>query len=94
MWENMGKASRETEKNRVKPSRAGFGRVQVFLTDDKQTSGGTFTICREGAADGKLPEMHRMALIFREPSEEGCPVLCECVRQPWVPFQWPLKAAL
>lgn len=38
MWENMGKASRETEKNRVKPSRAGFGRVQVFLTDDKQTS--------------------------------------------------------
>lgn len=102
MWENMGKASRDWTNQREQ------SQEELVLEESQcfwwrwqcgQRCGVVFAVYREGAADGNLPEMHRMTLmcrgqVRRDIPEIRCAALCECVRQPWVPFQWSLKVAL
>lgn len=72
IWERQ-EETEQTRGSKVKRSWL-WKSCSVFVGGDcGQNRGIVFTIYREGAADGKLPEMHRMTLMCRGPSEERYP---------------------
>lgn len=96
MWGNMGKARRDWRNQR------GQSQLETVLEESWcfwrwwqcfQRCGRGLSVYRAEAADGQLPEMHRMAGIFRGQSREGdswnkmccAPWTCEAAL---CPFQW------
>ena len=76
MWENMKKASRDWT-NQKEQSQEELVLEESLCFWRRWQCGQrcvvVVTVSREGAADGKLPEMHRMTLTCRGPIEEGYP---------------------